>query len=121
MMFDQSTFQTDFLITEDTSHFLTNKIPNATNTMLNTIREYRMFDNIHRLGVGLSGGADSIALLECTIYLMKVGLIPDLEVIPIHINQYMNLQNVECLDKFVKSRYGLVLQVVTSDTRTIAN
>lgn len=79
------------------------------------IHEWRMFDRVSRLGVGLSGGADSLALLDTLVrYAGSCAEAPEL--IPIHIHQYPSTQNAERLGEFVATRYGLQLHIARVDT-----
>jgi|GEM_PF-6725453 len=95
-------------------------MPIAVVSMLSTIQQYHMLDDAHKLGIALSGGADSLALLEGIAFLINYNYLTSIEIIPIYINQYMDSQKEEKLKNYVLSRYGLALQVFTIDTRPVA-
>src|SRR5258707_6075014 len=109
-----------FLKIENVPTSVKHNLPFGIVSMLSTINQLHMLDNVRRVGIGLSGGADSLALLEAITILINSGYLPNIDMVPIHINQYMNLQKVARLEEFVHSRYGLTLQVFTADTRDTA-
>lgn len=75
-----------------------------------TIGEFRMLANVERLGVALSGGADSMALLHLLVRApFRVTLVP------IFVHQYPS-QDRSRLEFFVRDNYGLELVTVTHDT-----
>lgn len=96
----------------------------ASSSVMTTIRQYRMIEGLARVGVAVSGGADSIALLDILHQLRACESFPDLdhvEIIPIHVNQYMRYDAVAELEGFIAQRYGLSLHVIDADTRSVAD
>jgi tRNA 2-thiocytidine biosynthesis protein TtcA len=74
-----------------------------------------MLANVDKLGVAVSGGADSLALLD-----VLVSLDLPVPLIPVHILQHPLYQRPEQLTSFVHDRYGIETHVVRADTSTAA-
>lgn len=72
---------------------------------------WRMLAKVRRLGVGLSGGADSLALLDA---LSELDL--PVELVPLHVHQHPRHQEPQTLANYVEERHGLDLRVISADT-----
>jgi tRNA 2-thiocytidine biosynthesis protein TtcA len=79
------------------------------------IAEFSMLDDVQRLGVAVSGGADSLALLEVLADL-QLGV----QLVPVFVHQYP-AQDPARLQELVTSRYALPLEVVHRDTQAAAS
>lgn len=75
------------------------------------IVEWRMLRGVERLGVALSGGADSLTLLEILVQLEL-----QVELVPLIIYQHPEHQRPGSLRDHVRKRHGLTLHVEEADT-----
>lgn len=75
-----------------------------------------------RLCVALSGGADSLTLLDSLVRL-KAEWHPanQIEILPVHVDQYLRYERVAHLAREVKRRWTLDIRVIQSDTREVAS
>src|SRR4051812_20190962 len=78
------------------------------------IARYGMLDGVNRLGIGLSGGADSFCLLEALLAVSG-----DVTLIPLHVRQHV-AQEPGALARVVADRYGLELMVREADASAVA-
>ena len=69
---------------------------------------------VRRLGVGLSGGADSLALLDA-LAALDLGV----ELVPVHVHQHAG-QKPERLKEYVHEHLGLHTHVFEADTSVVA-
>ena len=75
-----------------------------------------MFRKPGRVVVGISGGADSLALFSVLDGLRKRHEY-SLELVPVHIDQYGRHEEIDRLRAAVRQRFGVELQVHSRDTR----
>ncbi len=75
---------------------------------------WRMLHKVRRLGVGLSGGADSMALLDA-LAALDLGV----ELVPVHVHQHVD-QQPDYLESYVHERLGLRTQIIHADTSVAA-
>jgi tRNA 2-thiocytidine biosynthesis protein TtcA len=73
-----------------------------------------MLHRVRRLGIGLSGGADSLALLDALAEL-DLGV----ELVPVHVHQHAD-QQPDYLASYVHERLGLRTHVFHADTSVAA-
>jgi tRNA 2-thiocytidine biosynthesis protein TtcA len=73
---------------------------------------WRMLAGVRRLAVGVSGGADSLALLSG----LASTIDPAVEIVAVHINQHPKHQDADRLVEYVTETFGLRTHVVTADT-----
>src|SRR5260370_27984235 len=83
-----------FLKIENVPTSVKHNLPFRIASMLSTINQLHMLDNVSRVGIGLSGGADSLALLEAITILINSRDLSNIDMVPLYINQFMNLHNV---------------------------
>lgn len=93
----------------------------ACKSMLITVSELNMFKGVKRLGIGLSGGADSLALLDCIVYLLMQENIPKMEMLPIHINQFNTTEDIGTLIDYVQDKYDLNTHIFEADSTITIN
>ncbi|HEY5941651.1 MAG TPA: ATP-binding protein [Solirubrobacterales bacterium] len=77
-----------------------------------TLSRWEMMSGIQRLGVGVSGGADSLVLLE----VMQELVGGEVELVPVHVHQHPKSQDADRLKEYVESRFRLETEVVRADT-----
>ncbi len=89
------------------------------NTVLNTVKEYAMFEKGDRVVLGLSGGADSVVLLDVLSNLKGY----DLEVVVAHVNHQIREGTAERDASFAKElalKYGKEYNLLVVDIPTMA-
>lgn len=80
------------------------------------VTRWHMLAGVRRLGVGLSGGADSLAMFDA---LASLELPVDL--VPLHVHQHPRHQDPARLSAFVQEAYGRSTEVIHADTSAAAN
>jgi len=80
-----------------------------------TIERWDMLADVDRLGVAVSGGADSLALLSALH-----GLELSLDLVPVHVHQHPLHQRPEVLGAFIERSFGLTTVVIEADTSLAA-
>lgn len=83
------------------------------------MQRHQMLDGVQRLGVALSGGADSLTMLDLLAHPLKPQAGFDVELVPLHIRQYEHVDTDAVVD-FVRDRYGLEVQVRSAPTEQVA-
>lgn len=83
------------------------------------MQRHQMLDGVRRLGVALSGGADSLAMLNLLVYLWNRQEEVNTELVPLHIRQYEHV-DTEAIVRFVHERYGLDVHVRAAPTEEVA-
>ena len=79
-----------------------------------TVVQWKMLHQVRRLGIGVSGGADSLALLDA-LAALDLGV----KLIPVHIHQHVD-QQPDYLSSYIHDRLGLRTQVIHADTTVAA-
>lgn len=87
--------------------------------IINAVEQERVFDSITRLGVALSGGADSLALLDALETWRRRGG-AEMRFVPIHVDQYRRRDDVQRLRDYISDQYGLPLHIAVVDSRAVA-
>lgn len=90
-----------------------------TDEVRQTLEEERMLEGVQRLGVAVSGGADSLVLLEILLSPELDDLLAGVKIVPLHISQYDPMSHLR-LSHFISETYKLDLHVVRQDTREVA-
>lgn len=85
------------------------------NEVAAALSDWSMLHAVNRLGVGVSGGADSLCLLDCLV-MLDLGI----EILPIHVLQHPRSQRPADLAAFIAERHGLPLEIVTEDVSAAA-
>lgn len=80
-----------------------------------TIERWDMLAGVDRLGVAVSGGADSLALLAALH-----GLDLSVDLVPVHVHQHPLHQRPDVLRAFVERSFGLTTVVIEADTSVAA-
>jgi tRNA 2-thiocytidine biosynthesis protein TtcA len=88
--------------------------------MLDTLQRWNMLEGVKRLGIGVSGGADSLAMMEALFLLNAKGRISGVQLIPVFIDQYLDVTKQDRLRLYLQQSYGLELSCIVADTRTVA-
>lgn len=78
--------------------------PAALATVRSTIERYRMLDRVERLGVAVSGGADSLAMLDLLVHLAGPRGDASVELVPFYVKQYGHV-DADAIELFVRRRY----------------
>lgn len=87
---------------------------------LNTVKKFNMLLNVHTVIVGISGGADSIALLH---FLNSISREYKINIIAAHLNHGLRGEESERDEKFVRlicKSWGVKLHVKKQDIRSMA-
>lgn len=84
-----------------------------------TMQRHQMLQGVDRLGVALSGGADSLAMLNLLVHLGNRQEGVGAELVPLHIRQYEHV-DTEAVVRFVHERYGLDVHVRAAPTEEVA-
>jgi tRNA(Ile)-lysidine synthase TilS/MesJ len=88
-------------------------------SVLQTMHRHRMLDGVHRLGIAVSGGADSLALLDVLVDLVHHQGRADVDLVPLHIRQYEHV-DTDAIVRFVAERHGLNVHVQVAPTEEVA-
>ena len=73
-------------------------------TVRETMARYRMLDGVERLGVAVSGGADSLAMLDVLVHLVGHKGGRRVELVPFYVKQYGHVDH-QAIGLYVKRRY----------------
>lgn len=84
-----------------------------------TMQRHQMLEGVHRLGVALSGGADSLAMLDLLVRLLNHRKEARVQLVPLHIRQYDQV-DTEAVVRFVRERYELDVHVRAAPTEEVA-
>ena len=80
-------------------------VPAVLATVKATIERYGMLDRVERLGVAVSGGADSLAMLDLLVHLVGPEGDGSAELVPFYVKQYSHVDDAAIVS-FVERRYG---------------
>jgi tRNA 2-thiocytidine biosynthesis protein TtcA len=78
------------------------------------LARWDMLNGVQRLAVGVSGGADSLVLLEVLHKLVG----NDIELLPLHVHQHPQSQDASALKDFIDDRFRLDTSIIEADTST---
>lgn len=94
-------------------------INGAATSVWRTISCHQMFDGVRRLGVAVSGGADSLAMLDILVRLVNLNADARVNLIPLHIRQYEHV-DTDAITSFVAEHYALDVYVRSAPTEQVA-
>lgn len=82
--------------------------------------KFRLFEGVSRLGVAVSGGADSMSLLHALLNINSLDCAFS-SIVPIYVSQYRNASKQQQLSDYISEKYNLDLIVVGADNVEDAN